>query len=65
MKANKVKPGEYFVLNFNFSAVRRSPDLTKAAQVLADGINGSSPVAINDIQTALTARPDGSYNLLP
>ncbi|KAL0640096.1 hypothetical protein Q9L58_000924 [Maublancomyces gigas] len=41
VKANKVKPSEYFVLNFNFSAVRRDPDLTKAAQGLADGINGS------------------------
>lgn len=41
VEANKVKPGEYFVLNFNFSAVRRGPDLTKAAQGLSDGINGS------------------------
>lgn len=41
VKANKVKPGEYFVLKFNFSAVRRSPDLAEAAQGLADSINGS------------------------
>lgn len=41
MKANKVKPGEYFVLKFDFSAVRHDSDLTKADQGLADGINGS------------------------
>lgn len=39
VKANKVKPGEYFVLGFNFSPVRRSPDLTKAAQVLSVGLS--------------------------
>lgn len=37
----EVLPGQYLVLEFDFSSITRSPKLGEAAQFLADGINGS------------------------
>ena len=36
-----ILPGQYLVLEFDFSSITRSPKLDEAAQFLADGINGS------------------------
>jgi hypothetical protein len=38
VKANRVRPGEYFVLRFNFASVGRTRDLKQAAQELAVNI---------------------------
>jgi len=37
----KIRPGQYLVLEFNFSNIIRSPKLDVAAQFLMDEINGS------------------------
>lgn len=36
-----VLPGQYLVLEFDFSSITRSPKFDEAAQFLADGISGS------------------------
>ncbi|PWW75688.1 hypothetical protein C7212DRAFT_363813 [Tuber magnatum] len=41
VKENKVTPGQYLILKFNFAAARRARDLDKAAEGLAVNIIGS------------------------
>ncbi|RPA90217.1 DUF1703-domain-containing protein [Choiromyces venosus 120613-1] len=41
VKKNRVTPGEYMILKFNFASVDRTPDLNKAAQELALNIIGN------------------------
>ncbi|RPA89845.1 hypothetical protein L873DRAFT_1822113, partial [Choiromyces venosus 120613-1] len=41
VKEDKITPGEYMILKFNFAAVNRAPDLNKAAQGLANNIIGN------------------------
>jgi hypothetical protein len=41
IEEEKCKPGQYFVLTFDFSTITTSPDLVEANQNLIDALNSS------------------------
>src|SRR5271154_5307741 len=61
MTEGKVKPGEYFILKFDFSTVERSQDINDAARYLKEAISGAFEVFY---ETYVTYLGEDAINLI-